>query len=219
MAEKILVLDPEPSTVRVLRDAGYDVSAATSADQAAQQLLESTPDLVIVETRPATFSGLPLLRYPGKLPRVATIVVSSRPEPFVEAEARRHQAMYLVKPADPRVLLAVVAVQAAAARHQRRWPRWPAAGRLAARVDRNPAVLLDVSYDGVRFEVPAACAQDLTSPVHLRLLDHPVALAAQPVWTHKTAWGALRVGARVLQSDRTQLTAWRSAVNNVAHVA
>ncbi len=219
MPDKILLLDPEPSTTRMLREAGYEVTATSTADQAVEELLETPPDLVIVETRPATFAGLPLLRHPGKLPRVATIVVSSRPEPFIEAEARRHQAMYLVKPADPRILLAVVAVQAAAARHQRRWPRWPAAGRLAASVDRSPAVLLDVSYDGLRFEVPSAWAADMSAPVHVRLVDHPVTLAAQPVWTHRTPWGAVRVGARLLPDDRAQVHAWRTAVNDVSQVA
>jgi DNA-binding response OmpR family regulator len=219
MAERILVLEPDATTARALREAGYDVTAASTTDQAVDLLLESPPDVVIIEARAGTFSGLPLLRHPSKLPRVATIVVSQQPEPFIEAEARRHQAMYLVKPADPQVLVAVVAVQAAAARHQRRWPRWPATGRLAAVVGHKPAVLLDVSYDGLRFEVPQEHADSLTTPVDIRLVDRELEVAAAPVWRHRTPWGAVRVGARLLQPDRGQMIAWRDAVNGVAAVA
>ncbi len=88
-----------------------------------------------------------------------------------------------------------------------------------ARVGHDAALVLDVSYDGLRFEIPPEASQDLTSPIAVHLTDRQVTLAAQPVWTDRTLGDVVRCGARLVAAESGQLDAWRSAVDAIAYVA
>lgn len=220
MPGKVLIVEGGTATATILRDAGYEVAEVASSDRAAERLMEDdAPDLVMIETRPATFNGLPLLRQPHALPRIATLVVAPASDPLIEAEAKRHQVKFVVKSGNPRDLLAAVSFEMGTAHRLRRWPRWPTFEGLGARVGDNLAVVLDVSYEGLRFEMPAPAPDDLTRPVEVQLMDSDMVMSALPVWVRRAASGAVCCGAKLLESDPGHVHEWRTTVNAVAQPA
>ena len=83
-------------------------------DDGATRRGTTPPDLLITDIRLDAYNGLQLiLNSPHQIP---TIVITGFADPVLEAEARRGGAAYLVKPVQPRDLLALVG-EKLAARH------------------------------------------------------------------------------------------------------
>jgi DNA-binding response OmpR family regulator len=216
MAGTILLFSSEAAIASTLRGAGHHVVTVSTLDAAAQRLRDTRPDVVLMEVHVARFEGILLLRQPHALPHVETILMTRCPDAFIRAEAARHHATYLVTPDGPHALLAVVAERLEAARYRRRWTRWPVRGQLATKVGGHAAAVLDVSYEGLRFEVPPAASAELSHAVTLHLEDRQIAQSVQPVWAHHTPAGDIQCGAKCVWTDASQPAGWRQAVDSVA---
>jgi DNA-binding NtrC family response regulator len=113
-APDILVVDSEVatrlSTLSVLGLAGYHVTAAASFSEARDHIKAACPALLITDIRLGEFNGLHLawLRYLDH-PGLPTIVTHATLDRVVEAEAKKLEALYLVKPVQSRELLDAVA--------------------------------------------------------------------------------------------------------------
>src|SRR4051812_33871418 len=99
----VLVVDSDPSdlssTVALLETAGYRVAAAAAFHEAKQLLARESPDLLITGLRLGSYNGLHLvLRSRSDHPDMAAIVVARAADPVLEAEARRQQASFLLRP-------------------------------------------------------------------------------------------------------------------------
>ena len=118
MPANILVVDDDPAAlvglVELLQQAGYAAIGASSFVEAKQRLAERAPDLLITDVRLGAFNGLQLV-VRGRIqhPEMAAIVTTGFSDAVIESEARRHGAVFFVKPISPDALLEAVSTELA----------------------------------------------------------------------------------------------------------
>ena len=112
MAKSVLIVDDEKLLVRTLstalKEVGYRISTAGSAEQAEKHLAqEASFDLILVDNRLPKASGLELIhRLRDRAIRSRVILMTAYETPEVKAEAKRLKVdRYLKKPFDLTVLL------------------------------------------------------------------------------------------------------------------
>lgn len=109
----VLVVDRRPHVlarlVKPLREAGCDVFAVTTFEEAKRRLACFTPDLLITASRLGPFNGLHLiLRGHLDHPEMAAMLIAPAEDPILEAEASHYGAWFVVSPETPDELLALV---------------------------------------------------------------------------------------------------------------
>jgi CheY-like chemotaxis protein len=219
----ILVVDDNVATLKgllqLLRNAGYRVTAAADAETATRLLSAIPFDLLIVDIYLRKENGLALLQLARQQqPAMATIVITGFPDPDVDQEAHRLGAEYVVKPLDPKHLLEIVAERVSGVSKERRWPRKPVAGGFGAKLGDAPARVVEMSYGGVRFEMPMPPDGELPSSIQLRLLPFGLVINAEMIWSsHGTE--NLTCGAALSESDWRIAHAWRTVVDALAKTA
>ena len=113
MAYSVLVVDQHPLVLAhwtaPLRDAGYDVAAATSFAEARQRLAICPPNLLIASSRLGGFHGLHLVVC-GRLRRapMSAIVTTPTKDSVLEADATVFGAACVVAPDNRAEILAMV---------------------------------------------------------------------------------------------------------------
>jgi hypothetical protein len=144
-------------------------------------------------------------------------VVSGFEDPVLIRDARLHGAHdFLVKPVAIDMLLAK-AREALTARDKRRWPRKQLSGSITATIDGRPVRVLDVSYGGMRLEVPFAVSAG--APLEIKIASMATTIPADTVWgTNATAAGVQQCGAAIRASDQLAV-AWRHIVDALANPA
>jgi len=112
LAKSVLIVDDEKLLVRTLstalKEVGYRISTAGSAEQAEKHLAqEASFDLILVDNRLPKASGLELIhRLRDRAIRSRVILMTAYETPEVKAEAKRLKVdRYLKKPFDLTVLL------------------------------------------------------------------------------------------------------------------
>lgn len=112
MAKSVLIVDDEKLLLRTLssalKDVGYRISTAGSAEQAEKHLAQDAAfDLILVDNRLPKASGLDLIRrLRERAVRCRVILMTAYETPEVKAEARKLKVdRYLKKPFDLTVLL------------------------------------------------------------------------------------------------------------------
>ena len=110
MPGTILIADDDPAIrawlTRLLEDAGYDVMAASTVEEAKKALAASLPNLLITDVRMGAFNGLQLVAMNAG--RIPAIVMTGHEDPVIEADARQLGAEFLLKPLDSPSLLRIV---------------------------------------------------------------------------------------------------------------
>lgn len=216
VTERVLIVDDDAewlsAAVESFSRAGY-IAEGAATFPIARQLLESFgPDLLITDIRLNEYNGLYLLvRAPSNHPKPACLVVSGFEDPVLIRDARLHGAHdFLVKPVDLNVLLAK-AKEALTARNKRRWPRKHLSVGVGATIDGRPVRVLDVSYGGMRLEVPFAVAAG--APLEIKISQMATTIPADTVWrTTVGATGAQQCGAAIRANDQLAV-AWRHVVD------
>jgi DNA-binding response OmpR family regulator len=156
---RILVLDDDEHAlsgiVELLRDAGHHVTGAATYD-AAKRLLQVSPfDLLVSDVRVRSFNGLHLvMQTRAEHPETAIIIITGYDDPLIELEAHRYRADLVRKPIRPAEFLQRVNEALAQVRRQRRWPRKRVVGGFRVTIKGRPAAVVDVSYGGLRLELP-----------------------------------------------------------------
>lgn len=112
MAKSVLIVDDEKLLLRTLssalKEVGYRISTAGSAEQAEKQIAQDASfDLILVDNRLPKASGLDLIRrLRERAVRCRVILMTAYETPEVKAEARRLKVdRYIRKPFDLTVLL------------------------------------------------------------------------------------------------------------------
>jgi two-component system response regulator AtoC len=110
---RVLVVDADTrdrtSTVLLLEAAGYQVRSARSFEDARALLVTERPDLLVTDLRLGPYNGLHLVLWSRNgHPEMATVVTSRFADPVLEAEARRNQADFLLRPVSDTQLLDAV---------------------------------------------------------------------------------------------------------------
>ena len=133
--------------------------------------------------RLGAFNGLQLL---VSSPRsVPAIIITGFADPVLESDARQHGAEYVLKPVTPSVLLDMIRrrlaqVEQSKFKTLRRWERKAVPGGFDARIDDRQARILDISYGGLRFEIPRD--GDPPTSLSVRLPAADIAVRADVVW-------------------------------------
>jgi signal transduction histidine kinase/CheY-like chemotaxis protein len=103
---RVMVVDDEPSALEVFRELlvseGFDVTAATSGEEAVRLLASIRPDVILTDLNLPGLSGLDLMRHARTAdPEVSVIVVTGYASASSAIEALRQGAYdYVTKPPD-----------------------------------------------------------------------------------------------------------------------
>jgi DNA-binding response OmpR family regulator len=227
VAYSVLVVDVDLKALAdasaALADAGYLVTQSATFADARQRLVLARPDVLITAVRLAGFNGLHLVITSREtLPDTVAILLHAVPDAALQAVAAKHDAIYLVKPVDWPMILAVVerALADRGARQRtsrpRRWPRKTPADQLGATLGVTAATVVDVSYGGVRLQFTARVRDASRQPQTLIVPSAGVVVHARPVWTQGAGPdGPWWCGAEVQEPDRDADRAWRGFVDAV----
>jgi DNA-binding response OmpR family regulator len=217
---RILVLDDDEHALEgmleLLRDARYVVTGAETFD-AAKRLLAAEPyDLLIADVRLRGFNGLHLVRQARRdRPDMAAIIMTGYDDTMMELEAGRYGAAFIRKPVDPAGFLEAVARSLTEIRRQRRWARKRILGGFRVTVEGQPAAVLDVSYGGLRLELPQGAA--LPSRFGVDIAAIGLHLDVDSVWCHSGGrGGALMYGAALASDSSPAAQTWRSIVDRLS---
>jgi DNA-binding response OmpR family regulator len=215
---RVLVVAPSSDVAETiigwLSAAGYETIRVSDFAGAKAQLDLHPPDLLITELKLGAFNGLHLAiraRVSGAGTR--TIVVGE-PDRILEAEAQREGARYLTRPLDEDVFMDAVRESLGAYRPARRSPR-KRVPRAEALVGEVHASLLDVSYEGLKIELPAAEGMSLPKYFTVRLPVFNVAARMRCVWISAPKPGVVWCGATLDTADLAASLAWRGVVDQM----
>lgn len=216
---RILVLDDDPNAlsgmVEILRDADYLVTGAATYDAAKRLLALGSYDLLITDVRLRGYNGLNLVRQSNtNYPDMAIMIITGYDEPMMEIEAGRYGAGFLRKPLDARALLQVIAQRAAAVRRERRWMRKRIVGGFRVVADGRPAAVVDVSYGGLRLELPNT--GDVPGTFDVEVGGIGLHFAVDTVWSRLSNDGGTMICGAALTTDGTPAaTTWRAIVDRL----
>jgi len=217
---RILVLDDDENAlsgiVELLRDADYDVTGAATYDAAKRMLAASSFDLLISDVRLRGFNGLTLvMKCRADYPDMAVIIISGYDEPLINLEASRYQATFVGKPIRPAAFLDTVAHCLSNVRRERRWPRKRVIGGFRVTAAGQPAAVVDVSYGGLRLEVPRGT--DLAQSFPVELSGIGLQFDVQTVWSGPSENGHSTLCGAALASDQSAAAhTWRAIVDRLS---
>lgn len=199
-----------------LRSAGFEPVVLVDACFVNTEVAGPPPVLVVADASLLTPHFLVALRRGD--PNRPILALGDAGDPNEAALARR-DVQFCVRPLDEKALLLAVSLAAAEGRSQRRSAR-RIVPRLASSIDGEPAVLIDVSNEGLRIEVGATTGAKRLSPqfvVQVPLLR--MGVAVQRVWVKASPSGTdrkVQCGASLLSSDERTVMAWKRLADPAA---
>jgi CheY-like chemotaxis protein len=223
-AHSALLVDPRPEEISAaatrLRTLGC-TSEVVCTFAEAKSCLAHTADLslIITAVRLHEFNGVHLaLRGRTLFPRARIVVTDYAFDPVIEREALRLGADYLLKPLDPSNVEALLTAVGAppSPGGARRWDRrlLPAGGR--ASIGGWTARVLDVSYGGMRLEVPREVGERLPHAVNVLLPAIGLDVRVRPIWSKCAAdANVCECGAELLQLDDRSTDRWQDFVDAI----
>ena len=216
---RILVLEDDEHTlagvVELLRDSGHQVTGVINYE-AAKRLLALGPfDLLITDVHLRAFNGLHLvMQARAEHPDMAVIIMTGYDEPLLELEAHRYHASFVHKPIKPDMFLDAVARSLATVRRQRRWPRKRVIGGFRVTAAGKVAAVVDVSYGGLRLELPDRATLPATFEVEVPSIG--LHLEVQPVWSAVLDEnGGTVCGAALAVEHTSAARTWRAIVDRL----
>jgi len=215
---RILVLDDDEHAlsgiVELLRDAGHHVTGAATYDAAKRLLAVSPFDLLITDVRLRSFNGLHLvMQSRSDHPDMAVIIITGYDDPLIELEAHRYRSELVRKPIRPAEFLGKVNSALTNVRRQRRWPRKRVIGGFRVTVGGRPAAVVDVSYGGLRLEMPDRSS--LPDAFDVEVAGIGLHLEVQPVWQSSTPATGTVCGATLRAEHTPSARTWRAIVDRL----
>jgi DNA-binding response OmpR family regulator len=216
---RILVLEDDANTlsgiVEMLQDAGHEVTGASTYDTAKELLGTATFDLFLTDVRLRGYNGLNLVRQSNlEFPDMSIAVMTGFDESLTAIEAGRYRAAFIRKPVSPHELLATVDRCLAAVRRQRRWTRKRVTGGFRVTANGHPAAVVDVSYGGLRLEIPHA--QDVPDALDIEVSGIGLRLPVDIVWRTQRAPGVTECGASLADDVTPAARTWRAIVDRLS---
>lgn len=217
---RILVLDDDEHAlsgiVELLRETGYHVTGAATYDAAKRLIAVSPFDLLISDVRLRSFNGLHLvMQTRADHPEMGVIIITGYDDPMIELEAHRYRAELVRKPIKAADFQATVSSTLAAIRRQRRWPRKRVVGGFRVTVGGRAAAVVDVSYGGLRLELPDRTP--LPKRLDVEVTGIGLCLEVEPVWTQcgPSARGTV-CGATLASEHTASAQTWREIVDRLS---
>ena len=217
---RILVLDDDENAlsgiVELLCDAEYHVTGATTYEAAKRLLAAESYDLFITDVRLRGYNGLNLvMKSRTEYPDMAVIIISGYEEPLMELEASRYHAVFVGKPLRPSVFLQTVAESLSGVRRERRWPRKRVVGGFRVTAAGKPAAVVDVSYGGLRLQVPKGT--ELTKSFPVELAGIGLQFEVQAVWSCPSDNSNYTLcGAAIEMNQGAAANTWRAIVDRLS---
>jgi DNA-binding response OmpR family regulator len=217
---RILVLDDDENAlsgiVELLCDAEYHVTGATTYEAAQHLLAAQSYDLFITDVRLRGYNGLNLvMKSRTECPDMAVIIISGYEEPLMELEASRYHAVFVGKPLRPSVFLQTVAESLSGVRRERRWPRKRVVGGFRVTAAGKPAAVVDVSYGGLRLQVPKGT--ELTNSFPVELAGIGLQFDVQAVWSCPSDNSNYTLcGAAIEANESAAANTWRAIVDRLS---
>jgi len=217
---RILVLDDDENAlagiVELLRDAEYIATGAATYEDAKHLLEANAYDLLITDVRLRGFNGLNLvMKARTDYPDMAVIIISGYDERLMDLEAGRYQATFVGKPVKPAAFLETVAQCLSTVRRERRWPRKRVLGGFRVTAAGKPAAVVDVSYGGLRLEVPTGT--NLAQSFHVELAGIGLQFDVQTVWSCPADNRNYTLCGAALATDQSPAAqTWRAIVDRLS---
>lgn len=199
----------------LLRGAGYAVIVARGFEQATDLLNAGSPDLLISAIRLGGYNGLHLVvRNLVRHHALRAILLDPSYNRLAESEAKRYGARYLIEPIGDGALLAEVSLALTTTiSPSRRWPRKKAVDGMMAEVERQSGRVIDLSYGGLRFELPQI--GNVPATFDVALPGTGLVFQAKPVWVRPAQPGWLSCGAELLNPNPQAADSWRRFVDAI----
>jgi DNA-binding response OmpR family regulator len=216
---RILVIDDDEHTlsgiVELLRDAGHHVTGAATYDAAKRLMAVSAFDLLVTDVRLRSYNGLRLvMQSHADHPETSVIIITGYDDPLIELEAHRYHAELVRKPIHPVEFMRLVDKCLTQVRRQRRWPRKRVVGGFRVTVKGKPAAVVDVSYGGLRIELPDDTP--VRGPFDVEVTGIGLHLQVEPVWSQsaETPPGTV-IGATLAAEHTASAKTWRTIVDRL----
>jgi CheY-like chemotaxis protein len=195
---------------------GYAPIVAADFREARRQLEASAPDLLVTDLKLGAYNGLHLVIWSrGRSLKTKSMLIGD-PDPVLQREAQREGAAYLTAPLDAQSFLGSVATLFSWYHPARRSQRKRVC--LDATVDGVLASVVDLSYEGLRLEVPNAEGFTLPPVLTVKLPSDDTVWRLTRVWLGRPAGpsrGALVCGAALPTTDDETMALWRRMVDAV----
>ena len=202
--------------------AAYAAALMTVADQvctaptfplAKSAVLETRPAVLVTQVRLGEFNGIHLALWGrARLPSLRAVIIGQS-DPNLETEARMSGSVYLRHNDEQAIVQATL--EAIAREHpRRRWRRKQLPSSLAGRIARSPAVVLDVSYGGLRMHIegPFHAKPDTRLPLNIPALGLDVETTCRWI-TPDDASGSCACGVSLAEADVRAGSRWRALVD------
>jgi len=217
---RVLVLEDDEHAlsgiVELLRDAGHNVTGAATYDAAKRLLAVSPFDLLVSDVRLRSFNGLHLvMQTRTDHPEIGVIIITGYDDPLIDMEAHRYHAQLVRKPIRPAEFLRTVNEALAKVRRQRRWPRKRVVGGFRVTVKGRPAAVVDVSYGGLRLELPEPAPVSESFDVEVAGIG--LHLEVQAVWSQASDQSTATLCGATLAAEHTpSARTWRAIVDRLS---
>lgn len=217
---RVLVLDDDEHAlsgiVELLRDAGHNVTGAATYDAAKRLLAVSPFDLLVTDVRLRSFNGLHLvMQTRTDHPEIGVIIITGYDDPMIDMEAQRYHAQLVRKPIRPKEFMRTVDDALAKVRRQRRWPRKRVIGGFRVTVKGRPAAVVDVSYGGLRLELPEPAP--ISESFDVEVAGIGLHLEVEAVWSQATGQSTATVCGATLAAEHTpSARTWRAIVDRLS---
>ena len=130
-------------------------------------------------------------------------------------EAHRYHAQLVRKPIRPAEFLRTVNEALAKVRRQRRWPRKRVVGGFRVTVGGRPAAVVDVSYGGLRLELPEPAPMSESFDVEVAGIG--LHLEVQAVWSQASEQSTCTLCGATLAAEHTpSARTWRAIVDRLS---
>ena len=210
----VAVRADQSAAMTLLKGSGHDLVFAPGFEPAIQKLDQIAPDLLITDVRLGGFNGLHLvIRSQTTRPKMRSLLVDRVHDPVIAADAERHGAAYIGGPITAATLSEQVSRLLNETGPQRRWPRKQPIKGLVFHVARRSARVIDISYGGIRLELPPA--ESIPAKFRMAIPGFEGVFRAKPVWSHYTPLGSISCGAELSEANPQTVAQWRQLVDAI----
>ena len=200
--------------MRLLKDSGHQVEFAPGFEPAIRKLDQIAPELLITDVRLGGFNGLHLvIRSQSTRPNMRAILIDRVHDPVIALDAERHGAAYIGGSFSSATLAEHISRMLNESGPQRRWPRKQPIKGLVFHVARRSARVIDISYGGIRLELPPA--ETIPAKFRMAIPGFEGVFRAKPVWSRYTPVGSISCGAELLEANPQTVQQWRQIVDSI----
>jgi DNA-binding response OmpR family regulator len=215
----ILVADEDSGSlhrsVDLLKQGDYVVAGAPTIEEVQWWLSGWPIDLVVAPSHFDGLTGLQLvLSARANQSDVLGLLLNPDQDAQVTADAARHGLHVATAPSDSPAFSTQVRGILSVVTRRPRWPRKEVSGAVPIRVGTSTGKLMDVSYGGLKFELPDEFV--LRSPVELDFPRSDLRLSAEVVWSARGSDGVTCVFGASVGTEPSHAEQWRSFVDRVS---